>query len=197
MRARAAARAYVRSSSFWPGLGAGSTGCCLNYAHRPVRPVTDFSVRRVLVRMCARICALSYICKDYLPKITAHTPVRVSLWLGANVYVCMCIPAHRWLGARLRCLQCVSNGDAAVSHRAIDVRAHACACTKQQYQANSMTSAWTVICIKPPRPSTVRSRYCTDRFDIKLQADSILTHRSRFGEPWVSAPSTPGSLSVL
>ena len=61
----------------------------------------------------------------------------------------------------------------------------------------SRTSAWTVICIKPPRPSTVRSRYCTDRFDIKLQADSILTHRSRFGEPWVSAPSTPGNLSVL
>ena len=65
------------------------------------------------------------------------------------------------------------------------------------FRPPSRTSAWTVICIKPPRPSTVRSRYCTDRFDIKLQADSILTHRSCFGEPWVSAPSTPGNLSVL
>ena len=52
-----------------------------------------------------------------------------------SVCVCMCIPMHRWLGARLWCLQCVSNGDAAVFRRAIDVCTHVCAYTKQQYQA--------------------------------------------------------------
>ena len=105
------------------------------HVHLPVRPATGISLWYAPVHMCVHICAFSYICKLYMPEIPAHVPVRVSLWLGACMWGCVCIPAHRWLGVRLRCLQCFSNGDAAVSRRAIDVCTHVCAYSKKQYQA--------------------------------------------------------------
>ena len=158
-------------------------------------PATGISFRCALVHMCARICAFGYICKVYVPEIPAHVPVRVSLWLGACVCVCvcMCIPVHRWFGARLRCLQCVSNGDAAVSRRAIDVCTHVCAYTTGHHPGHYLD----LLCaFKPPAP--VQSGP-----DIAQTGSTLICkqtqywHRSRFGEPWVSAPSTPGNLSVF
>ena len=101
----------------------------------PVRPATSISCRCARVHTCACICAFSYICKVYMPEILAHVAVRVFLWVGACMRMCMCIPAHRWPGAGLRCLQCISNEDAVVLRRAIDLGTHVCAYTKKQYQA--------------------------------------------------------------
>ena len=150
------------------------------------------------VCLCARICALSYICKVYLSEIPAHTcPCACPCdWVQA----CACACAYLCTDGLVR--DCGVSSALAMETLRSCAEPSMYACTFVPSLSNnirppSRTLAWTVICIKPPRPSTVRSRYCTDRFDTKLQADSILTHRSRFGKPWVSVPSTPGNLSML
>ena len=79
--------------------------------------------------------------------------MSVHKWIHACVYTCVCM--CRWLCVGLQCLQCVSNGDAAVLRRAIDMLSHS-----RMHANTCMPMAWCETAVSPVRQQWARPSTC-------------------------------------
>ena len=93
----------------------------------------------------------STLAMELLRSCTRPLHACISGYTHVCTRVCMC----RWLCVGLQCLQCVSNGDAAVLRRAIDVWSHS-----GMHASTCMPMAWCETAVSPVHQQWAKPSTC-------------------------------------